>query len=67
MKRDNFIYALEKIREYRRKLSKGYINNEIIVKDRAEMNIIQEWYKYRDEQYKEIAIDWCIQNKLEYK
>lgn len=34
MKRDNFIYALEKIREYRRKLSKGYINNEIIVKDR---------------------------------
>lgn len=67
MKRDNFIYALEKIREYRRKLSKGYINNEIIVKDRAEMNIIQEWYKYRDEQYKEIAIDWCKQNKLEYK
>lgn len=34
MKRDNFIYVLEKIREYRRKLSKGYINNEIIVKDR---------------------------------
>lgn len=34
MKRDNFIYALEKMREYRRKLSKGYINNEIIVKDR---------------------------------
>lgn len=34
MKRDNFIYALEKIKEYRRKLSKGYINNEIIVKDR---------------------------------
>lgn len=34
IKRDNFIYALEKIREYRRKLSKGYINNEIIVKDR---------------------------------
>lgn len=33
----------------------------------AEMNIIQEWYKYRDEQYKEIAIDWCKQNKLEYK
>ena len=34
IKRDNFIYALEKIIEYRRKLSKGYINNEIIVKDR---------------------------------
>lgn len=33
----------------------------------AEMKIIQEWYKYRDEQYKEIAIDWCKQNELEYK
>ena len=32
-----------------------------------EMNIIQEWYKYRDEQYKEIAIEWCKQNELEYK
>ena len=34
MKRDNFICALEKIREYERKLRKGYINNEIIIKDR---------------------------------
>ena len=33
----------------------------------AEMDIIQDWYKYRDEQYKEIAIDWCKQNELEYK
>lgn len=33
----------------------------------VEMNIIQEWYKYRDEQYKEIAIEWCKQNELEYK
>lgn len=32
-----------------------------------EMDIIQDWYKYRDEQYKEIAIDWCKQNELEYK
>lgn len=33
----------------------------------AEMDIIREWYKYRDEQYKEIAIYWCKQNELEYK
>lgn len=33
----------------------------------AEMDIIQDWYKFRDERYKEIAIDWCKQNQLEYK
>ena len=33
----------------------------------VEMNIIQEWYKYRDEQYKEIAIEWCKENELKYK
>ena len=32
-----------------------------------EMNIIQEWYNYRDKRYKEIAIDLCKQNELEYK
>ena len=30
------------------------------------MNIIQEWYEYRDKRYKEIAIDWCRKNELEY-
>ncbi len=34
IKRDSFKYALEKIKEYRRLLYKGYINNEIIVKDK---------------------------------
>lgn len=34
MKRNDFKYALEKIKEYRRLLYKGYINNEIIVKDK---------------------------------
>lgn len=32
----------------------------------ARMNIIQEWYNFRDKRYKEIAIDWCRQNQLEY-
>lgn len=33
----------------------------------AEMDIIQEWYNFRDKRYKEIAISWCKQNELEYK
>lgn len=32
-----------------------------------EMGIIQNWYDFRDKKYKEIAIDWCKQNELEYK
>ena len=32
-----------------------------------ESNIIQSWYNYREEEYKEIAIEWCKQNELEYK
>lgn len=32
-----------------------------------ESNIIQDWYKYKEEKYKEIAIEWCKQNELEYK
>ena len=31
------------------------------------VNIIQEWYNFRDKRYKEIAISWCKQNELEYK
>ncbi len=32
-----------------------------------EVNIIQDWYNYREEKYKEIAINWCKENDLEYK
>ena len=28
-----------------------------------EMDIIQEWYNFRDKRYKEIAISWCKQNE----
>ena len=31
-----------------------------------EVNIIQDWYNYREEEYKEIAINWCRENNLEY-
>lgn len=30
-------------------------------------NIIDEWYKYRDEQYKELAKSWCDENNIKYK
>ena len=33
----------------------------------AEMNIIKNWYDFRNKKYKQIAIEWCEQNKLEYK
>ena len=29
-------------------------------------NIIQDWYEYKEQKYKEIAIKWCIDNKLQY-
>ena len=32
-----------------------------------ESNIIQDWYDFKEQKYKEIAIEWCRQNKLEYK
>ena len=32
-----------------------------------ETNIIQDWYDYKEQKYKKIAIEWCKQNKLEYK
>ena len=32
-----------------------------------EANIIQDWYNYREEKYKQIAINWCKENDLDYK
>jgi len=32
-----------------------------------EMYIIQDWYDYKEQKYKEIAINWCEQNELKYK
>ncbi len=30
-------------------------------------NIINDWYKFRDERYKEIAINWCKENNIEFE
>lgn len=31
------------------------------------INIIKDWYDFKEQKYKEIAIDWCEQNELKYK
>ena len=30
-------------------------------------DIIDDWYKYRDEKYRELAINWCEENNIEYE
>ena len=30
-------------------------------------DIIDDWYKFRDEKYKELAINWCKNNNIEYE
>ena len=32
-----------------------------------ETNIIHDWYDFKGQKYKEIAINWCEQNELKYK
>lgn len=32
-----------------------------------EINIIQDWYDFKEQKYKEIAIEWCKRNELKYK
>lgn len=29
--------------------------------------IINDWYKFREEQYKKIAVDWCKENEIEFE
>ena len=30
-------------------------------------DIINDWYKFRDERYKEIAINWCKENNIDFE
>lgn len=30
-------------------------------------DIIDDWYKFRDKKYKEIAIRWCMKNNIEFE
>ncbi len=30
-------------------------------------DIIDDWYKYRDQKYKELAINWCKDNNIEFE
>ena len=33
----------------------------------SNFDIINDWYKFRDERYKEIAINWCKENNIEFE
>lgn len=30
-------------------------------------NMDKDWYEYRDKEYKNIAVDWCNENKIKYE
>lgn len=30
-------------------------------------NIIDDWYKFREEKYRNIAIEWCTKNNIEFQ
>lgn len=30
-------------------------------------DIINDWYKFRDEKYKELAINWCKENNIQFE
>lgn len=30
-------------------------------------DIIDDWYKFRDEKYKEIAVNWCKENNIKFE
>lgn len=30
------------------------------------LDLLEHWYKYRDEAYEEVAIAWCEENNIEY-
>ena len=32
-----------------------------------DLDIIDDWYKFRDEKYRKIAINWCKENNIKFK
>ena len=35
-------------------------------KDRLhKLNLADAWYKFRDDRYRQIALDWCTENNIE--
>ena len=66
---EEFIETIEDIRFYNqlqisinrcdafRRFKDTYIN----------FDIIKNWYKFRNEKYKEIAIEWCNKNNIKFE
>jgi Uncharacterised protein family (UPF0158). len=53
--RDLLLKAIKSHHEYRR--FKDTLNK---------LKIVDDWYLFRDEAYKQIAIDWCNQNRIDF-
>ena len=64
---ENFVYSLPKGKNqtilYNAIQGRGAFRR---FKDKLhEIGMANEWYKYRDQQYKEIALEWCEENDIE--
>lgn len=54
--REELLYSIKGRKAFRR------------FKDKCiDYNIIDKWYLFRDNKYKELAIIWCKQNKIEFE
>lgn len=64
---ENFVYSLPKGKNqtilYNAIQGRGAFRR---FKDKLyEIGMANVWYKYRDQQYKEIALEWCEENNIE--
>ena len=64
---ENFVYSLPKGKNqtilYNAIQGRGAFRR---FKDKLyEIGMANDWYKYRDQQYKEIALEWCEENNIE--
>ena len=66
---ENFLETIEDVKTYKclaiAMQGKGAFRR---FKDMAiNLGLIEDWYKYKDEAYRKIAIRWCQDNDLEYE
>lgn len=54
--REELLYSIKGRKAFRRYKAKC-----------IDYNIIDKWYLFRDKKYKELAIKWCNQNKIEFE
>ena len=40
---------------------------EMVLLEDLQILVFDDWYKFRDERCKEIAINWCKENNIEFE